>query len=123
MSAVGEKTLKTSEKTVHSVDSIASSFLGVGEAVKELEERTDAIASIVSMIEVARVRGVTSASTCSFGGRWKPSFGFRCDRDDFDVHTLCKSVIIGVEWFRDQDFVSGVAHGHERERSASLRRW
>ncbi len=61
LSAVGEKTLKTSEKTVHSVDSIASSFLGVGEAVKELEERTDAIASIVSMIEeIARKTNLLS---------------------------------------------------------------
>jgi methyl-accepting chemotaxis protein len=59
--AVGEKTLKTSERTVQSVDSIASSFSGVGDALKELEDRTDAITLIVAMIEaIARKTNLLS---------------------------------------------------------------
>ena len=59
--AVGEKTLRTSERTVQSVDSMASSFSGVGDAVKELGERTDAITSIVAMIEaIARKTNLLS---------------------------------------------------------------
>ena len=59
--SVGEKTLRTSERTVQSVDCIASSFSGVGEAVKELGERTDSITSIVAMIEeIARKTNLLS---------------------------------------------------------------
>ena len=59
--AVGEKTLRTSERTVRSVDSIASSFSGMGDAVKELGERTDSITSIVAMIEeIARKTNLLS---------------------------------------------------------------